>query len=167
MLRRHAGPTVVCYAIWCVLNWPPGWQSLILGLPVTALVAWLTCGLPAAASGPALLRPARLWYFCAWYLPVYWWECLKANLDVAYRVLHPALPICPAVVRVQTGLHSDVALTMLANTISLTPGTTSVDVDQARGILYVHCMAVSPAQIDRDAAIIVGRFARILRRVFE
>jgi len=82
-------------------------------------------------------------------------------------VLHPRLPICPAVVRVQTGLRSDLALMVLANSISLTPGTTSVDVNPGKGILYVHCMFVSPAEVEKEATLIVQRFARILRKVFE
>ena len=167
MAKRYGLLFLLCYGIWCVLNWLPEWQALVLGLPVAALVAWLTVDLPTASSGLTLLEPSRFWYFCAWYLPVFWWECLKANIDMAYRVLHPRLPICPAVVRVQTGLRSDLALMVLANSISLTPGTTSVDVNPEKGILYVHCMLVSPAEVEKEATLIVQRFARILRKVFE
>jgi multicomponent Na+:H+ antiporter subunit E len=86
---------------------------------------------------------------------------------VAYRVLHPRLPIRPAVVRIQTGLKTDLALTVLANSISLTPGTTTVDVNPATGFIYVHCMNVPNEAVDREARVIVERFARILRKVFE
>ncbi len=140
---------------------------MLVGVPVAVLATWLTHDLPMALSGARMLDPSRLWYFCLWYLPVYWWECAKANVDVAYRVLHPRLPIRPALVRVQTGLRSDLALTVLANSISLTPGTISVDVNADTGIIYVHCMSVSPAEMEREATFVVERFTRILRKVFE
>jgi len=167
LAKRHILHFVICYVIWCLLNWLPEWQAMLLGLPVAALVTWLTSDLPMVFSGLTILEPSRFWYFCTWYLPVFWWECLKANIDMAYRVLHPRLPICPAVVRVQTGLRSDLALMVLANSISLTPGTTSVDVNPGKGILYVHCMLVSPTEVEKEATLIVQRFARILRKVFE
>lgn len=167
MVKRAVTLFVSCYLVWCLLDWVLGWQALILGIPVAALVAWLTFEIPVATSCLTLLEPSRFWYFCAWYLPVYWWECLKANFDVAYRVLHPKLPIRPAVVRIQTGLKTDLALTVLANSISLTPGTTSIDVNPQTGFLYVHCMNVSPDNYEKDARVIVERFARILRKVFE
>ena len=167
MTKRTIAVFGACYLVWCLLNWQPGWQALVLGLPVAALVTWLTLDLPVGTSCVMLLEPSRFWYFFAWYLPVYWWESFKANLDVAYRVLHPSLPIRPAVVRIQTELKTDLALTVLANSISLTPGTTSIDVAQERGVLYVHCMAVSPTDAEGEATVIVQRLTRILKKVFE
>ena len=55
-------------------------------------------------------------------LLVFIWECIKANLDVAYRVLHPAMPIRPGIVKVKTTLKSELAKTLLANSITMTPG---------------------------------------------
>jgi multicomponent Na+:H+ antiporter subunit E len=167
LVKRAFFLFLACYAVWCLLNWLPGWQALILGVPVAALAACLTWDIPIETSCLRILTPKRFWYFCTWYIPVYWWECFKANLDVAYRVLHPRLPIRPAVVRVQTGLKTDLALTVLANSISLTPGTTSIDVDPASGFLYVHCMTVSPEHVDERARVIIERFAHILRRIYE
>ena len=156
-----------CYLVWCALNWVPGVEALIAGVLVAGVVTFLTEDIPVGKPNLLFFHPARYFYFIFYYLPVFWWQHFLANLEVAYRVLHPNLPIRPAVVRVKTGLKSDMGLTTLANSLSLVPGTTSVDVDREKGLLYVHCMAVSPDNLDGAAKKIVGRFEKILVKVFE
>jgi len=157
---------LVAFLGWCFLNWVPDSQHLIVGVFVAALVAFLTGDL--FITRPYVLKhPWRYWYFIAYYLPVFLWELIKANVDVAYRVLHPDLPINPGIVKVKTSLKSDTALTFLANSITLTPGTLSVDIDQEQGFLYVHWINVRDKDIHRASALIVQRFERILRKIFE
>ena len=112
-------------------------------------------------------NPARCLWF-VYYIAVFLWECVKANIDVAYRVVHPDLPISPGTIRVKTGLKSDVGLTFLANSITLTPGTTTVDIDKYRGYIYVHWLCVRK-DYDRtsEKLAVVGKFERILKKVFE
>lgn len=62
------------------------------------------------------------------YIGVLFWEIIKANVDVAYRVLHPRIPIRPGIVVIRTSLKSNVAKLILANSITLTPGTFTLDV---------------------------------------
>jgi multicomponent Na+:H+ antiporter subunit E len=90
-----------------------------------------------------------------------------ANIDVAYRVLHPALPIKPGIVKVKTSLKTDTALTFLANSITLTPGTMSVDIDTDNGFLYVHWINVKDKDVEAATKIIVERFENILAKIFE
>jgi len=117
---------------------------------------------------PQILKhPLRYWYFIAVYVPVFIWECFKANIDVAYRVLHPALPICPGIVKVKTSLKTDTALTFLANSITLTPGTLSVDIDKNKGVLYIHWINVKAKDTKTATEIIVQRFERILSKIFD
>jgi multicomponent Na+:H+ antiporter subunit E len=81
-------------------------------------------------------------------LPGYWaWlfgEIVKSNLVVARVVLSPDLPIAPRVLHVRIDELSPVKQTVLANSITLTPGTLSVDI--ADGILEVHCLTDSVAE---------------------
>lgn len=87
--------------------------------------------------------PIRL----TWRSPLYWmwltWEIVKANIDVARVVLSPSLPISPTLIHVTPTQKTDLALVMFANSITLTPGTISVNVDE--GDILVHA-------ITRDAA---------------
>ena len=82
-------------------------------------------------------------------------------------MLHPRLPINPGIVKVKTVLKSDTALTFLANSITLTPGTLSVDIDKDNGILYVHWIDVKSKDIESATKIIVERFERILKNIFD
>jgi len=89
---------------------------------------------------------------------------IKANFDVAYRVLHPRMPIKPGIVLIKTKLASDSGKLALANSITLTPGTLTMDV---RGDnLLIHWINVKSEDTEEATEIIGGRFERFLRRVF-
>jgi len=156
----------VALIVWCILSWLPDCQHLIVGVFIAAFVAIMTGDL--FIRRPELLKhPLRYWYFFFYYLPVFLWECLKANIDVAYRVLHPKLPIKPGIVKVKTHLKTDTALTFLANSITLTPGTMSVDIDRDNGILYVHWINVRAKDCEGATKYIVRRFEKILEKIFD
>lgn len=87
--------------------------------------------------------PIHLTWRSILYMPWLTWEIVKANIDVARVVLSPKMPISPNMVRVKPTQKSDLALVIYANSITLTPGTISVDVDH--GDILVHA-------ITRDAA---------------
>jgi multicomponent Na+:H+ antiporter subunit E len=156
---------ILGYIVWALLNWLPDWQHLFIGIFVSGLVVLLTKNL-FPKRFHKLFDPKRyLW--ALYYIPVFLLECLKANLDVAYRVLHPDLPIRPGIVKIKTALNSDIALTFLANTITLTPGTMSVDIDKENGVLYIHWIYVKDKDIGAATRQIVGKFETILRGIFE
>ncbi|MEF8757026.1 MAG: Na+/H+ antiporter subunit E [Halobacteriales archaeon] len=67
-------------------------------------------------------------------------EMVIANLDVAYRVLSPSMPIRPTVIRLPLRVEKDIAIATIANSITLTPGTLSMDYDPDRNALYVHAL---------------------------
>ena len=157
---------ILGFVVWGLLNWPPDWQHLTIGFFVAAFVAFLTGDL--FVQRPHVLKhPKRYFYFLFHYVPVFLWEMLKANIDVAYRVLHPMLPIHPGIVKVKTTLKSDTALTFLANSITLTPGTLSVDIDTKKGFLYIHWIDVKTKDVEEATKTIVARFEKILRRIFD
>lgn len=157
---------IVAYAVWSLLNWMPDAQHLIIGIFVAGLVALVTGDL--FIQRPHVLKhPLRYWYFFVNYIPLFLWECFKANLDVAYRVMHPKLPIKPGIVKVKTTLKTDTALTFLANSITLTPGTLTVDIDKDNSVLYVHWINVKTEDVGSATKIIVERFEKILTKIFE
>lgn len=157
---------ILGFVIWCLLVWVPDWQHLLVGAGVAFMTAVLTGDL--FISRPGMLKhPHRYWYFTTQYVPKFLWECLKANLDVAYRVMHPALPINPGIVKVKTKLKSDTALTFLANSITLTPGTMSVDIDRNKGVLYIHWINVKETDTEKATKAIVEKFEHILAKIFD
>ncbi len=156
---------ILAYIIWIFLNWIPDWQHLLIGVFVSAFVTFLIGDLfPKRFE---LLFDIRRYLWALYYIPVFLWECIKANLDVAYRVIHPDLPIRPGIVKIKTQLKSDIALTFLANSITLTPGTMCVDIDRVKGILYIHWINVKDEDLEITTKIIVGKFEKILKGIFE
>jgi multicomponent Na+:H+ antiporter subunit E len=99
------------------------------------------------------------------YLVIFTWECIKANFDVAYRVLHPAMPIKPGIVKVKLELKSEFARTMLANSITMTPGTISVDL--VDDILFVHWIYVRSEDPEVYSRKIAGKFEKYIKKIFE
>ncbi len=157
---------LAAFVIWCLLNWVPDGQHLLVGIFVASIVAFMMGDL-FIQRPHLMLHPRRYIVFLLHYVPVFLWEVLKANIDVAYRVIHPGLPIKPGIVKIKTDLRSDIALTFLANSITLTPGTMSVDIDRDNAVLYVHWVDVRSRDIEAATQIIVERFEKILRKIFE
>lgn len=93
------------------------------------------------------------------YIPVLLWEITKANLGVAYAVLHPELPIDPGMVEFDAEVWSELPVTTLANSITLTPGTLTVNV--TRQHFTVHTLTAG-ARGD----LMEGRLERAVRFVF-
>ena len=156
---------IVVLLTWMLLTWPPDWQHGVVGVLVALCIALFTGDI--FVTRPYVFKnPARYFWF-ACFIPVFLWECLKANLDVAYRVIHPGLPINPGIVKVKTRLKSEIGLTFLANSITLTPGTMTVDLDRDNGYLYIHGINVTNQDIDEASRLIVGKFEAILARIFD
>jgi len=96
------------------------------------------------------------------YLGAFFPALVRANIDVARRVLSPSLPINPAVVEVRTGLESSLGKLLLANSITLTPGTLSVDVQGNR--ILVHWIDCTPGTDTETATqTIAASFERHIR----
>lgn len=74
------------------------------------------------------------------------YELLKANLQVAFDVVTPKFYMTPGIVRVPLEAETNLEITLLANLITLTPGTLSLDVSDDRKVLYVHAMYVTDKQ---------------------
>lgn len=70
------------------------------------------------------------------------WELLLANLRVAWAVLRPQAHLRPAIIALPLDVRTDLAIQLLASTITLTPGTLSIDVSSDRRTLFVHVVDV-------------------------
>lgn len=161
---------VAMLAFWVLLAWPfapggePHWDELVTGVLVAAVAALVVREL-VTQDFARLVNPVRYLWAIA-FLCVLGYYVVRANLDVAYRVLHPSLPIRPGIVRTRTRLRTDSARTALANAITLTPGTLTVDV-AADGRFYVHWINVETEDDEQAARLILDRFEWFIGRIFE
>ena len=110
-----------------------------------------------------LFNPVK-WVLFLYYLIVIFLPALVvANIDVAYRVITGK--INPGIVKISPQLESDSAITLLANSITLTPGTLSVDIDEKNNDLYIHWINVT--NLKPSIEDICGTFSAWARRIAE
>jgi len=109
--------------------------------------------------------PIKLLKFLVIYIPVFIWKLILANLDVARRVLSIKIPLNPGIVKVKTDLKSDFGKLTLANSITLTPGTLSIDIED--DYIYIHTIDVKGKTESENQANISGPFEKILGGIFE
>jgi len=83
-----------------------------------------------------LSKVPKVFGFIAFFL----WDLIKANVRVAYDVLTPTIHMRPGIIGVELDTRSEAAIAIIANLISVSPGTLSLDVSTDRRMLYIHCM---------------------------
>ncbi len=156
---RHLQLTVLLAGFWLVLTASLRPVDLVLGLIVCVAVGhWATVRLWSDMEPPVLTvrQAVRLVGYGTWLIG----EIVKAAILVAERVLDPRMPIAPVVIRYRTGFGRDVSRVTLANSITLTPGTLTVDVDD--GVFVVHSLSEEFTE-----GVVDGTFERRIARVFE
>jgi len=153
---------LILFVFWILLN--NTFDPLILGLGavLALLISLLFCSRCNVFAKIRLTPKAFLYTFI--YLVVFLIELVKSNLDVARRVLSPQLPINPGIVEVKTKLTSRMGRMILANSITLTPGTLSVDVSDDR--LFIHWIDVKSEDIDEATKQIVRKFEKYLEEIY-
>jgi multicomponent Na+:H+ antiporter subunit E len=167
---RFIVTTVVAYVVYLLLTIGSGtvllWSTaeLIVGAILAVVVGALLRN-RFIGKDLRMLNPRR-WFTFLVYLFPFFFAMAKANVDVAYRVITGR--INPAIVKIDPKLKNDMSLTILANSITLTPGTLSVDVDQKTNELYVHWINVDPEvlkDMPRDYHPICDSFPDWARRI--
>ena len=132
---------VALAATWLV--WSGLYKPLLLGLGVLSvgLTLWLSVRMKLHYKAVyALDLVPRLVAFWAGLLV----DIVKSNLVVARIILTPSLPISPTLVRLEPKLEGQVGRATLANSITLTPST--VTLDAHRGVFLVHCLTEDSAR---------------------
>ena len=168
---RRISLFLVSLVLWYLLSWPydfqersMNWQILIAGIIFSILCSFLFVEVFTRSPGK-IFSPLRYIWFLG-YIPLLFYYMLIANFDVVYRVVHPMMPINPGIVKAKTTLKSESGRTALANSITLTPGTLTVDITDD-GFLYIHWINVRETDVEGATKRIVTRFERILSRIFE
>lgn len=154
--------TIVLMIVWILLNNSLDPILLLIGAGVSILIALVFCSRCSVFSD-VKLSPKSFFYSIG-YIFVFIFELFKANFDVAFRVISPKLPINPGIVKVKTKLKSDFGRMMLANSITLTPGTLTVDIKDE--FIYVHWIDVTDKNIDAATEKIVTTFEKFLIEIY-
>lgn len=128
---------IISMAFWFSLAGVPDFVSLTLGIMSSIFVSLISGKFLFSNIDNVkkfVIRAPRMIGYFFYYLK----DITLANIDVAFRVLHPKMPINPCIFEYETKLKSDFGITVLANSITITPGTVTVDI--VNGKLFVHAL---------------------------
>jgi multicomponent K+:H+ antiporter subunit E len=154
----HPILTFVLWGVWLLLNNTVGAGHIVLGLILAIFIPWLTSGF-----WPEKVRiqsPLTLLKF----LGVVLWDILVANMAVAKLILGRNKDLNPGFFYIDLDIETPLGISLLANTISLTPGTVSCDLTQDRKRLLVHALHIE--DIPGTIKEIKERYEAPLKKVF-
>ncbi len=153
---------VMLMAIWMVLNNTIQIAPLLIGAGVSLLLSFAICK-KCSIFNDININPKSIYYTFV-YLGVFVVELVKSNVDIAMRVLNPALPINPGIIKAETVLKSKMARLILANSITLTPGTFTIDIKE--NTLYIHCVHIDGDNTEKYAQSIIRKFEKYLEVLY-
>jgi multicomponent Na+:H+ antiporter subunit E len=167
--------TILCFIIYLLFTTGSGtevlglwsWIEIAFGALLSAVVGFAARKV-FVKNNFRMLNPVRWFIFLAYLIGPFFVALTKANLDVAYRVI--TNKIKPGIVKISPGLKTDLGITMLANSITLTPGTLSVDIDENTNDLFIHWINVDEKALEKkpvDCKYICGNFPKWVRRIAE
>ncbi len=150
------------FLVWLAFTSTLAEQEVYVGIGTSFLIALMTSKFLKCCTF-YFLCPKRLFYMIV-YILVFIRELLKANFDVARRVISPSLPINPGIIKFKTNLKSDYAKMVLANSMTLTPGTLSIDIID--DTFYVHWIDVKSTDPEQAYKNVAETFEKILLKIF-
>jgi multicomponent Na+:H+ antiporter subunit E len=160
---RYVTVFILSLIFWLLITFRFTVSNIAAGAAVAALTSAIF-GRYYFQNVGKFLQPRR-WFWFLVYLVTFIWACIKANFDVAYRVLHPGMPIRPGIVKVKTTLKSDFARTLLANSITMTPGTITVDIIGDE--MYIHWIYIRSEDSAVYSRMVTGRFEEYIKKFAE
>jgi multicomponent Na+:H+ antiporter subunit E len=162
-MNRFLFTFAILWVIWIGLTSSFNPQELIAGAVVSLIIASFSYK-TFSEYGLKFFYPKRIYYIFK-YLVVFLIALVKANFDVARRVIDPKLPINPGIVEYKTQLTDNAAKVILADSITLTPGTLTVDIRGDK--LYIHWIDV----VSKDPEVIYSEigenFEKVLKEIFQ
>ncbi|MBE0446924.1 MAG: Na+/H+ antiporter subunit E [Actinobacteria bacterium] len=147
---------IIMFIFWMLLSGHFTFILVLSGIASSLLVAYLSHDL-LIGEGDIKLNIARIYRFIK-YLPWLLWQIALANLDLVYRTLHPKMPIDPVVIGFKNEYKTDMGVVTLANSITLTPGTVTIEANNNEFI--VHAIAKGPAE-----SLLAGEMQERVKRI--
>ena len=156
-VRETIPLTLFLLFLWVIFTEKTNWEHVVLGLVVAVLFARISFFLVGGRVDPSLNWKVALRFFP--FAVLLSWEIIKASWDVLTRVLRPSLPISPRIIEFDSYLESDLAKTTLADSITLTPGTVTIEIEGER--FFIHCLAE-----EHSEGLLEGKLERMVAWLF-
>jgi len=161
-IKKFLYTFVIVLLIWYGFTTSLAPAEIITGVIVSLLIAYVSVK-NFNCCDPILLMPSHILHFIKYFF-VFIGALIKANLDVARRVISPDLPINPGIVTFKTKLTNDFAKMVLANSITLTPGTLTIDIIKNK--FYIHWIDVTTEDPEQVYKEIAEPFEKILLKIY-
>ena len=162
--------SVLCFLFWLLLTWSFAAEELIAGAVISVAVGLFSARFFIKDKPFYLFNPARFFILIYYSCIIFMRELIKANIDVAKRALKPGkLNIHPGIVKVPVDVRSEYGVSMLANSITLTPGTITMDIaDDKKGKkwFYIHWIDVAEQDPVKAGDAIKGTMEKWIRRIW-
>lgn len=160
---------IVCFAFWLLLTWSIEIQELAAGAVVSLAVALFSSRFFVHEKSFWFFNPVKLVNLLIYVLFIFPVELIKANWDVAKRCLGGCKNVNPGIVKIPVDLQSDYGQSMLANSITLTPGTITMDIAEEEGqtYYYVHWIDVAATEPKEAGDAIKGTLEKGVGRIFK
>ncbi|MBN1288565.1 MAG: Na+/H+ antiporter subunit E [Actinobacteria bacterium] len=156
-IRAVLPVSAMLFVLWLVFTMKTNREHLLMGAVVSVLIGFFTSlmfnrKMDANFSLKLLVKFPLFFVLLAW-------EIIKANLDVLRRVFAPSMPVSPRIIAFDSLLETDLARVVLGNSITLTPGTVTIDIEGSR--FYIHCLAEA-----HQEDLLQGRLERMVAWLF-
>ena len=161
-LSRFIVNSVFLMLVWIAFTSSFATHELIVGALTAMIISYLSIRLFTCCT-ISIFNPVKIFYMI-WYFIVFLIALIKSNFDVARRVLSPSLPINPGIVKFKTKLTTNYSKMVLANSITLTPGTLTVDIID--DTFYIHWIDVKTTDPEKAFTDIAEQFEKILLKIF-
>jgi len=160
---------IVCFAFWVLLTWSFEIQELAAGAVVSLAVALFAGRFFVHTKSFWFFNPVKLVNLIIYVLFIFPFELIKANWDVAKRCFGGCKNVNPGIVKVPVDLESDYGQAMLANSITLTPGTITMDIAEEEGqtYYYIHWIDVTAPSGKEAGDAIKGTLEKGVGRIFK
>ncbi len=150
-MRDHLVLNIILALIWCLLQQKFDLPEFVIGGVLGYIIIYLhRTVLDDRKAERRVLSPTAYLAVIAKtlrYVFVFLYEVVKANIDVVKIVLSPKLEMTPGIIAYEMDVKTDAGITLLANSITLTPGTLSVDISEDRKTLYIHALHIEDAEV--------------------
>ena len=162
--------SILCFIVYLLLTTGSGtfglWslEEILLGSILSLITGFISRKI-FIKKDFRMLNPVRWLTFLVYIIGPFFIGMAKSNIDVAYRVITGK--INPGIVKITPDLKTDLGITLLANSITLTPGTLTVDLNPDKSEIYVHWIDVISSDIEEATQAIGGKFEDRLAEVFE
>lgn len=157
---------LLAYATYILYTGSISLYDVVMGAVVALIAGILFSGI--TVKNPAkIANPVRLVYLLAYAIKYFLYYETLAHLDVIARILHPQTPVNPAIVKAPFHVKTDFGITAVANSITNTPGTVVVEVDEEEKVFYIHWIdakTLEPTEVRRR---IFEDFEKYVRKVFD